>query len=64
MPNKSSPIMLPIYKIGGKLYFRDVRLGEYRNIKNPYDSKRINDVPNSLLQIPSEKDRDIIRNLI
>jgi len=35
---------LPIYKIKGKFYFRDKRLNEYRNIKNPHDRLNFNDV--------------------
>jgi len=36
---------LPIYKIKGKLYYRDERLGEYRNTKNPMDTILINSFP-------------------
>jgi len=28
---------LPIFKIKGKNYFVDSRLGEYRNTKNPFE---------------------------
>lgn len=35
--DSDTPRQLPIYKIKGKLYFRDARLGEYRNVKNPFD---------------------------
>lgn len=41
---------LPIYKIKGKFYFRDKRLGEYRNIEDPDDTMSIDDVPNEWLQ--------------
>ena len=37
---------LPIYKIKGKFYFLDRRLGEYRNIKNnPSDRIEFNSFP-------------------
>lgn len=49
--------MLPVYKINGKLYFRDEKLGEYRNVENPSDSMPIDSVPNSKLQKPTEADR-------
>lgn len=52
----SSLEMLPIYKIGGKFYFRDMRLGEYRNIKDPSDRMPIDSVPISKLQTPSRGD--------
>jgi len=48
---------LPVYKIQGKLYFRDARLGEYRNVDNFLDTKRIDDVDNSELEVPSSEDR-------
>lgn len=47
---------LPIYKIKGKYYFRDERLGEYRNIKNPHDRKPIDSVRLEDLQTPTAKD--------
>lgn len=46
--------MLPIYKIKGKLYFLDKRLGEYRNIRNPDDRIDFNSFPK--LQKPTAKD--------
>ena len=55
--NKSYPEQLPIYKIKGKFYYRDKRLGEYRNIKNPSDRLYINDVSLSDLQKPTLSDR-------
>lgn len=48
--------MLPVYKIKGKLYFRDERLGEYRNVKNPSDKISINSFPK--LEIPTDKDKE------
>lgn len=48
------PYELPIYQIDNKLYYRDVRLGEYRNIKNPNDKIDIN-MPNERLQKPTMK---------
>jgi len=48
-------VLLPIYKINNKYYFRDERLGEYRNVKNPIDRIPINNFPK--LQIPTKKDR-------
>jgi len=50
---KKEPSKLPIYQINGKQYFRDTRLGEYRNVKDPYDTMKIDDVPNSMLQTPT-----------
>ena len=38
------PVELPKYMINGKFYYRDVRLGEYRNVANPTDSIPIDDV--------------------
>lgn len=46
---------LPVYKIKGKFYFLDKRLGEYRNIKNPLNAIRFNDFP--VLQKPTQKDK-------
>jgi len=40
---------LPIYKIGNKFYFRDERLGEYRDVNNPNNKLDIN-IDNSKLQ--------------
>ena len=37
--------MLPVYQIKGKQYFRDVRLGEYRNVKDFSDTIPINSFP-------------------
>lgn len=50
-----SPRQLPIYKINNKWYFRDVRLEEYRNIKNPYDRISFDAYP--VLQVPTDADR-------
>ncbi|HUS48818.1 MAG TPA: hypothetical protein VMZ91_01525 [Candidatus Paceibacterota bacterium] len=47
---------LPIYKIKGKFYYRDERLGEYRNIKNVSDTIPINSYPE--LETPTMKDKD------
>jgi hypothetical protein len=58
--NIISPNALPIYKIGGQFYFRDARLGEYRNIADPSDRKRIDDVPNSKLQNPTKNDSEFL----
>jgi hypothetical protein len=48
--------MLSVYKINGKLYFRDERLGEYRNVDAPWDSMPIDSVPVSKLQKPTRAD--------
>jgi hypothetical protein len=53
--NIFTPTELPIYKIGGKFYFRDTRLGEYRNIIDPSDRKDIN-ISNELLEMPAKDD--------
>ena len=53
---------LPIYKIEGKFYFLDKRLNEYRNIKNPSDRLNFNDIDLKDLEIPTEKDKEIIFN--
>jgi hypothetical protein len=45
-------VELPIYQIKGKQYYRDVRLGEYRNVKDPNDRLDIN-IPNSMLEKPT-----------
>ena len=47
---------LPIYKIKGKFYFRDERLGEYRNIKDPHDRRTIDSVDNRDLEKPTAED--------
>jgi hypothetical protein len=49
---------LPIYKIKGKFYFLDKRLGEYRNIKDPSDRLDFNDVPLEDLQKPTKGDSE------
>jgi hypothetical protein len=48
--------VLPVYKINGKFYFRDARLGEYRNVDRPWDSMPIGSVSNSKLQKPTSAD--------
>lgn len=48
-------VLLPIYKINGKFYFRDKSLGEYRNVKNFDDRISINSFPK--LQTPTKKDK-------
>ena len=35
-----NPRVLPVEEINGKRYYRDERLGEYRNVDNPHDRKR------------------------
>lgn len=57
LDKKKEATELPIYKIKGKFYFRDERLGEYRNIKNPSDKIPIDEVPNDMLEKPTEADR-------
>jgi hypothetical protein len=49
--------MLPVYKFENKMWFRDERLGEYRNVDDPNDTRRIDDIPNSKLQRPTKQDR-------
>ena len=51
---------LPVYKIKGKFYFRDARLGEYRNVKNFNDRISINDVTLEDLQKPTRADTEKI----
>jgi len=51
-----NPHELPIYKIKGKFYFRDERLGEYRNIKDPQDRRTIDSVDNRDLEKPTAED--------
>lgn len=52
----STPRILPIYKIEGKLYFKDDRLGEYRNIHDPHDTLSIDQVVDGSLQTPTQRD--------
>lgn len=33
--------MLPVIKLGRKLYFKDERLGQLRNVKDPFDTESI-----------------------
>lgn len=47
---------LPIYKIKGKFYFRDVRLQEYRNVENPSERLHFDDVRLSDFQKPTKID--------
>ena len=54
---------LPIYKIKGKFYFRDVRLGEYRNVEDPSDTFGIDDVPNEVLQKFTKADQKKLERL-
>jgi len=54
--SKGNPGQLPIYKIKGKFYFRDERLGEYRNIKDPQDRRTIDSVDNRDLEKPTVED--------
>jgi len=53
---------LPIYKIRNKFYYRDIRLNEYRNIKDINDKIDINEVNLSDLQTPTLQDRKKIWN--
>jgi hypothetical protein len=53
---RAQPTQLPIYKISGKFYFRDARLGEYRNIRNMHDSMLIDSVNLDQIQTPTTKD--------
>lgn len=48
--------MLAIYKFRNKLWFRDERLGQYREVFNPSSFVPIDDVPNSKLQRPTPAD--------
>jgi hypothetical protein len=54
---------LPIYQIKGKQYFRDARLGEYRNVKDPSDRMPIDDVPNEMLERPKSVSEAVKENL-
>ena len=38
------PRVLPIVEFGGKRYFMDERLGEYRNVENPHEIMKIRKV--------------------
>ena len=49
--------MLPIYKIQGKMYFLDKRLGEYRNVDDPNDRMDFNNVDLEDLEKPTDDDR-------
>ena len=35
---------LPVYKIKGKFYFLDKKLSEYRNVKNPFDILKFDEI--------------------
>ena len=56
---KMTPIRLTVYKIKGKFYYLDKRLGEYRNIKNPSDRIAFNSFPS--LQKPTKKDSMMLK---
>ena len=45
---------LPVYQIRGQRYYRDTRLGEYRNVNNPHDRIPIDDVSLADLETPEE----------
>lgn len=34
-------LMLPVIRLGKKLYFKDERLGQLRNVKDPFDVESI-----------------------
>jgi len=51
-----SETQLPIYKIKGKFYFRDKRLGEYRNTKNLFDVIKEKDISLVDFQKPTKED--------
>lgn len=61
---EKSTTELPIYKINGKLYFRDKRLSEYRNINNPNDRIGIDDVDLRDLQDTTEEDKKLIKEVL
>lgn len=50
-------VCLPIYKIRGKFYFFDKKLGEYRNIENPFDVLEEEKVSLEDIEKITEKDR-------
>lgn len=54
MKEQAIPVDLPIYKIAGRYYFRDERLGEYRNICDPSDRKPLDSVLEKATKIDSE----------
>jgi len=49
---------LPVYKIKGKLYFLDRRLGEYRSLDEPFEIIKEKDVTLKDLQTPTREDRE------
>jgi hypothetical protein len=56
---------LPVYKIKGKYYFRDKRLGEYRNVDNIMDKIDIF-VGDSLVENPkatTKKQKEALKRL-
>lgn len=55
--------MLPIYKIKKKFYFRDARLGEYRNVEKFSDRIPIDNVDNSTLQKFTKADYKKLKKL-
>ena len=55
---KSNVTQLPIYKIKGKFYFRDKRLGEYRNVNNPSDVIKEKDVFYEDFEKPTFEDKE------
>ena len=48
---------LPIYKIKGRFYYRDKRLGEYRNI-NDFNDRISSDDGDSLVETPTKQDNE------
>jgi len=50
---------LPIYKIHNKFYYRDERLGEYRNVEDIDDTIPL-DTPIAELEKPDVKDREAL----
>jgi len=59
------PKQLPIYMFRNKFWFRDERLGEYRNVVKPFENVPIDDIPNSILQNPNTpSNRAKLKNLM
>lgn len=52
---RKNPVELPIYQIRGELYFRDIRLGEYRQVNNPSNRIPIDQVRLGDLEVPTKR---------
>jgi len=49
------PTQLPTEKLGRKMYYRDDRLRQYRNVKNPHDFMSFDDAAKRFIDVSRPK---------